>query len=268
VPDEVLPRSFIFLPAIGPARESALWRRGIDTWGAYRDLARVPGVKPRLKAHHDGLLDIASTRVGTDPAFFARLLPSAEHWRAYGAFARDAAYLDIETTGDRANHVTVVGVRFRGEDRAFVRGKDYSPEAVGAFLADASCLVTFNGASFDLPILQNEGVQLPQVPHADLRLVFNRLGYAGGLKKIETQLGVARADGLQGLTGWDAVKLWRKWSDRRDEAALETLVAYNIADTANLEPLARFACGNLEKKTLQDAVAQTHLAVEVTAPTP
>lgn len=255
----VLRRSFVFLAGIGPAREAMLWRRGIDSWDLYRDLERLPGIRPRVKDQHNELLAVAEQAMGRDPSFFARVLPSNEHWRAYSAFLEGAAYLDIETTGDRSNDVTVVGVRLRGESRAFVRGIDYTPEAVSDFVADATCIVTFNGASFDVPVLRGEGVAFPHVPHVDLRQVFARCGYTGGLKKIEARLDLAREDDVSGLTGWDAVKLWRKWESRRDEEALRKLVAYNVADFENLEPLARFACTRLERETVGDLTHQARL---------
>lgn len=264
----LLPRSFVLLPGIGPTRELRLWKRGVDNWAAYRDTNRVPGIKPRLKAHHDELLARAETCLGTDAPFFARMLPSSEHWRAYQSFARHAAFLDIETTGDRINDVTVVGVHMGGQDRAFVRGQDYTPEAVSAHLQSATCIVTFNGASFDLPRLAADGVEIPKVPHVDLRHVFSRIGYAGGLKKIEVALGVTRDDGLDGLTGWDAVKMWRRWTSRGDQAALDTLVAYNVADCVNLKPLADFACDKLATQTIAEITAQTHLDADAPAISP
>lgn len=259
----MLPRTFLFLPGIGPVREGRLWKRGVSTWEDYRRLPRVQGVRPKLKERHDEVLAVAETLLGRDPAFFARLLPSNEHWRAFGAFGHRAAYVDIETTGDRDNLVTVVGVRYGGKSRAFVRGIDYTPEAVGEFLADATCLVTFNGASFDLPVLQGEGVRLPVAPHVDLRLVLARVGYTGGLKRIEETLapvlGTVRDERVQGLSGWDAVKLWRRWEHGGDRDALDTLVAYNVADFENLEPLARFACDRLVEQTLAGVSAQSRL---------
>lgn len=258
----MLPRTFLFLPGIGPVREAGLWRRGVDSWGAYRKLARVPGIRPRIKSRHDAVLEMAEAALASDPSFFARVLPPGEHWRAYRQFGHRAAFIDIETTGDRTNAVTVVGVRLNGESRAFVRGKDYTPEAVTEFLSGATSLVTFNGATFDLPVLANDGVKLPVVPHVDLRPVLARVGLTGGLKKIEESLGLLRDDGVKGLSGWDAVKLWRKWEARGDEDALRTLVAYNVADFENLEPLARIALDRLEAQTFADLNAQRRLDVQ------
>lgn len=255
----MLSRSFLFLAGIGPVREQRLWRRGVSSWAQYRELTRVQGIRPRLKAQHDEVLAVAEERMGRDPAFFAHLLPSGEHWRAFDHYGAGAAYVDIETTGDRENQVTVVGVRHRGRSRAFVKGIDYTPAAVSDFMRGATCLVTFNGASFDLPVLQRDGIRLPAVPHVDLRLVFSRIGLAGGLKKIEEDLGCERDPSLAGLSGWDAVKLWRKWETKGDRAALDRLVAYNLADFENLEPLAQYACETLKVQTLRGLKTQTRL---------
>lgn len=255
----VLPRTFLFLPGIGPVREGRLWRRGVETWADYRALGRVRGVRPRLKERHDQLLHVAESALGKDPAFFAHVLPVNEHWRAYEAFRHDAAYIDIETTGDRDNLVTIVGVRRAGKSRTFVRGVDYTPETVSEFLRGATALVTFNGASFDLPVLANEGVVLPQVPSVDLRVVFHRAGFEGGLKKIEEGLGFVRSDEVRGMTGYDAVKLWRRWERDGEKEALERLLAYNAADFENLEPLAEIACSSLEKRLLEEITVQARL---------
>jgi uncharacterized protein YprB with RNaseH-like and TPR domain len=55
---------------------------------------------------------------------------------------------------------------------------------------------------------------------------------------------------MQGLDGWDAVRLWNRWRYGHDPAALELLLAYNAADAMNLEPLADY---------LYDRFAQQHL---------
>ena len=71
----------------------------------------------------------------------------------------------------------------------------------------------------------------------DLRYVLARLGYKGGLKGCEKSLGLHRG-GLDGVDGYFAVLLWQLYKQDNDERALETLLAYNIEDTVNLERLA------------------------------
>jgi len=66
--------------------------------------------------------------------------------------------------------------------------------------------------------------------------VLRSLGYTGGLKKVETKLGLDRGD-LRDVDGFFAVLLWDEYRRRGNERALETLLAYNATDVLNLEPL-------------------------------
>src|SRR5262249_32749913 len=68
-----------------------------------------------------------------------------------------------------------------------------------------------------------------------LRYVLASLGYSGGLKGCERQLGIDRGE-LDGVDGYFAVLLWRDYQ-QGNNAALETLLAYNALDVVNLERL-------------------------------
>ncbi len=56
------------------------------------------------------------------------------------------------------------------------------------------------------------------------------------MKGVERQLGVDRGD-LKDIDGFFAVLLWDDYQKTRDQKMLETLLAYNIQDTTNLENL-------------------------------
>ena len=58
----------------------------------------------------------------------------------------------------------------------------------------------------------------------------------GGLKGCERQLGMNRGD-LSDIDGFFAVLLWDEFQRTGDHKVLETLLAYNIQDTINLENL-------------------------------
>ncbi len=62
------------------------------------------------------------------------------------------------------------------------------------------------------------------------------MGYRGGLKGCERALGLDRGD-LASVDGFFAVLLWHDFQRHRNPQALETLLAYNIRDVVNLEPL-------------------------------
>ncbi len=78
-------------------------------------------------------------------------------------------------------------------------------------------------------------------PHIDLRHLLSSLGLKGGLKSCERQLGLTRP-GLEEVDGFVAVLLWHDFRRRNDLQALETLLAYNVQDTVNLEWLLIHAC--------------------------
>ena len=236
----MLTSTFCHIPRVGQHFEAQLWARGIHAWqdvpthpDAHCAALHAPQFAHHLAASHEAL-------ACHDARFFADALPGHLAWRLYPEFAADIAYLDIETTGMTGthDHVTTIAL-FDGREMHYYV-KDLNLER---FLDDVQryrVLVTYNGRQFDIPYLERFfKVRLPQA-HIDLRFVLHRLGYKGGLKGCERQLGIARGD-LDGVDGFFAVLLWRDFIRHDNPAALETLLAYNMADTANLATLLAMA---------------------------
>jgi uncharacterized protein YprB with RNaseH-like and TPR domain len=175
-----------------------------------------------------------------DSRWFAAALPRSEHWRAADAFGDKIAYLDIETTGSFGEDLTtVIGIHDGRRLHQFVRHENLREWL--DLIADRTVLVTFAGSSFDLPFLRREfGVPL-DVLHIDLCPLLRKLGYKGGLKAIEKQLGLARTDETDGLSGFDAVRLWFDWQNNDNAESLRTLLAYNAEDVSNMRYLLAFA---------------------------
>ena len=67
------------------------------------------------------------------------------------------------------------------------------------------------------------------------------------LKKIERDLGIARSDEIDGVDGFEAVRLWHRYQ-RGDKKALQTLISYNNADIMNLEPLMALAYERMRER--------------------
>ncbi|MGI0151573.1 MAG: ribonuclease H-like domain-containing protein, partial [Thermoplasmata archaeon] len=88
---------------------------------------------------------------------------------------------------------------------------------------------------------------IPPAAHIDLRFVLRRLGYSGGLKRIEQELRLGEREGVEGLRGLDAVRLWQEWRRGRRES-LDLLIEYNRADTVNLEPLLEFSVAEMARR--------------------
>jgi hypothetical protein len=222
----MLANTLCHIPRVSLNKERGLWDQGITTWDSYRALAKNPAY-----------LDECEVQLSQrNPAFFAEGLKSDQHWRLFGDFQDSVAYLDIETSGlDRfTSEITTIAVYDGAEVRTYVNGRNLS--AFKREIEQYKLLVTFNGKCFDVPFINRYfGIELGHA-HIDLRFVLKRLGYSGGLKQIERQLDIDRGD-LRDVDGFFAVTLWQEYKRRKNEAALETLLAYNCADVINLEQL-------------------------------
>src|SRR5438067_2349990 len=230
----MLPHTFCHLPGIGPVHERRLWQCGYTTWQQLLASAVPPpaGVPRDAGAALQESINRFERR---DFAYFGRNLPAGERWRLFHAGRPTCAYLDIETTGLGVfADITTVALYDGRRLRTFIAGRDL--EDVPAALCEYSLLITYNGACFDLPVLERFfDIRLPQA-HIDLRYVLAGLGLKGGLKGCEWRLGVERP-GLEEVDGFFAVILWRDYQRRGDPRALDTLLAYNVQDAVNLEYL-------------------------------
>jgi uncharacterized protein len=223
--------TFVHIPGIGEATERSLWEAGILSWDAFP--AEGPDFLPRQKAN---LIRAHLARGRRDLSSCLPQLPAAQRWRIFPHFRHTAAYVDIETTGLSFAHseITTIALYDGSEVFTYVRGENLHRFAED--IEGYGLLVTYNGAAFDLPMLRRQlGVRLPQ-PHLDLGPLMHGLGFRGGLKGCERQLGLERGE-LAGVDGLFAVRLWEEYRRRGDLRLLETLLAYNIEDTVNLEIL-------------------------------
>ncbi|MBZ3936317.1 ribonuclease H-like domain-containing protein [Methanimicrococcus blatticola] len=234
----MLRNSYLHMTGIGKGAEKNIWDFGINSWDeAIEQLDSLPVSQTKKKAISVGVDESESHLKEKDHCYFAQSLPSAEHWRAYSEFSKDVAFVDIETTGlaPGQDTITVVGIYNREKARTYVQGIDLD-EIVDEF-SKYKMLITFNGARFDLPFIKREfpEINFDQL-HIDLMYPLKRIGYCGGLKKIEREMGIVRGDNIKEVDGWEAVRLWHRYK-RGDEAALDTLLEYNREDIVNLETI-------------------------------
>ncbi len=233
----MLQQTFCHLHGIGPGTERQLWAQGLRCWDDVtpHSVARLSST--RRQRLLEGCERSRRALAAGDAAWFDRALPSKERWRMFPTFQQGAAYLDIETTGLDAqwDQVTTVAVYDGVEVMCFVQGDNL--DELPACLERFPLLITYNGATFDLPFLRQQlGIPLDQA-HLDLRYVLAALGYRGGLKACERALGLDRGE-LADVDGYLAVLLWHDYQRSGDPRVLETLLAYNVADVLNLAALA------------------------------
>jgi uncharacterized protein len=234
----MLERTFVHIPGVWYLTEQRLWQAGVSGWARACECAEPPGgfSQSRWTEVRDHCLASGERLAAREHRHFAQRLASRDHWRAYPDFKDRCAFLDIETTGMEGwAQVTVVGIYDGHRVKQFVAGEnlDELPEELSRY----ALLVTFNGASFDLPFLRRafRGLELEQL-HVDLRFLLARLGHKGGLKAIERKLGLEREGEIASLDGFDAVLLWEAYQGG-DERSRDLLLRYNAADVENLEVL-------------------------------
>jgi hypothetical protein len=231
----LLTQTFAHLPGIGEQTERGLWEKGIQCWDdlACVDHSLLPA-RLRLGKWRDPLEVTQREYERKAWRYFDEQIPGALKWRAFEELAADACYVDIETSG-YDNRITVIGVYQHGAYHSFVAGINL--DKAREWIEAAPLVITFNGASFDMPIIRSHfPYNVFNHIHIDLMFPLRRLGMKGGLKQIERRLGLARSDETSQMNGWDAVLLWQQY--RRGHAgALERLLVYNEEDVRNLEPL-------------------------------
>jgi uncharacterized protein YprB with RNaseH-like and TPR domain len=76
-----------------------------------------------------------------------------------------------------------------------------------------------------------------------------RIGYKGGLKNIEKILGISRSEDTEGMTGFDAVRLWKQY-ERGDKDALAKIIKYNNEDIVNLKSILELTYPKMVEKAL------------------
>jgi hypothetical protein len=235
----MLRHTFLHVPGVGQATERKLWERGFLQWKDYLERCQYcPLPRPihtRLVGH---LTESVEALAAGYARYFEMRLPPGEVWRLYREFREKAAFLDIETTGlyPSGDSITVIGLFDGRETKVFIRGLNLHEfaEEIGRH----SLIVTFNGKRFDMPFIRRMFGEVPEhQAHIDLLYPLRSLGYRGGLKSIEAQLGLEREGVLKEVDGFLAVLLWHEY-ERGNRAALDTLIRYNLEDTVNLQYLA------------------------------
>ncbi len=158
----------------------------------------------------------------------------------------EALFLDIETEGlsKERNGITLIGLYKKGRYFAYVRGFNF--EKVLFQLATSPFWITFGGENFDVPFIKKTfpGLDFPKY-HLDLYHYTPLIGIKGGLKKVEKALGLERK--TDGMNGYHAVKLWKKWQEEQDREALKNLILYNKEDVVNLKIILEYILEKIMK---------------------
>ena len=182
-----------------------------------------------------------------------------------------AAFLDTETTGLAGGTGTaafLIGLGFVEDDRFRVRQyfmRDYHEEAallrgLADDLARFRHVVTFNGRTFDLPLLEaryrlnREGYPLADLAHLDLLPPARRLWK---LRLVSCRLQALEVDLLDlrrraDVPGEEIPRIYFDYVRRRDGRALLRVLEHNRVDVVSLAALAVLACQWVEEGRAED----------------
>ena len=268
----MLESTFQLVPGLGKTREMRLWAAGIASWSDYdagdrAGSARLPA--PLDAALRAGIEAARAAQAARDVARLVALLPAREHWRLLGELGAEAAYLDIETSDDAVGFagISAIGMLDARGPRILLAERDLAlfPEVAQSW----QLLVTFNGGSFDLPILRRAFPEWqPPAAHVDLRHVLPRLGHRGTLKELEQRLSalhLTRPPHLAELSGFGASRLFRQ-GRAGDRAAFRRFAEYNLYDVIGLRTLAAFAYNALLERLVARAPALSAGAAPLPVP--
>ena len=247
----MLNNTYIHIPGVGKSLEKRIWAQGIHTWEEFlemEDRISIPSTRKAIIC--EGIKKSSERLAAKDYYFFSQCLHSAEHWRTYPLFSDSVAFVDIETTGlsQRRDRITVIGIYDGRESKTYV--KDINLDDIVDELSKYRLLVSFNGARFDIPFIKSEfpEIEFKQL-HIDLVYPLRRIGYKGGLKNIEKILGISRSEDTEGMTGFDAVRLWKQY-ERGDKDALAKIIKYNKEDIVNLKTILELTYPKMVEKAL------------------
>ena len=233
----MLKHSFIHIPGVGRRTEKKLWKTGLSTWDDFTVCHGGVGkqLSNRMFCHlEQSRTALAKGQLG----WFLEHLPASESWRVLNHSPATTAYLDIETTGlfRGVDHITTVALYDGRSLKTYVRGQNL--RSLASDLRNYSLIVTYNGKCFDLPFIEDDLKFKITIPDVDLRYLCASLRWTGGLKQVESDLGLKRPRALSLLTGFDAPILWDKHC-KGNPKALPTLLAYNCADVVSLRTIAQ-----------------------------
>ena len=258
----MLQNTLIHIQSIGAITEQRIWESGLKHWDTFSDDISIPLSGKRKYLLQKGVEESKRHLYQDNSVYFSNLLPSNQSWRFFPEFRNSTVYLDIETTGlDRHyNDITTIALYNGHEIKTYVQEQNLDD-----FIEDIQkykVIVSYNGKSFDIPFIENYfNIRLDHA-QIDLRYVLYSLGFRGGLKGCERQLGMDRGD-LSDIDGFFAVLLWDEYIKTKNQQTLDTLLAYNIQDTVTLENLMVTAFNMKLKDT---PFYKTHLIEEPTLP--
>jgi uncharacterized protein len=247
----MIKNSFIFLDKIGLKKEQFLWNNNIKCWDSFLKTKKIKGFSLKSKLFYDLKLKEASIElINNNSNYFYDKFTLSESYRLYDYFREEAVYLDIEASGvKRFDDIIAIGIYDGYEYKLMVKNVNLDLKLFYREMQKYKIIVCFNGGVFDIPFIKKRYEQIiPKIPIIDIRYLCYKLGFSGGLKNIEKELGIIRNNIVDNLKGGDPYRLWRMYMASGDKYYLNILKEYNEYDTVNLEKITNIVINKIKEK--------------------
>ncbi len=243
--------TFQHVPGVHRKGELRLWQSGIINWDKLLDTPQKhPNFTKKLwNRLRTDIIQCKKALEREDYDFFINKFPEDIIWRLIPNLKGKILYFDIEATGLDIveDSITTIATFDGSEIKYFVKGQNL--EEFITYIENFDAIATFDGEKMDIPFIQRKlGFDFYHI-HFDLFKISRKLGISGGLKQIENYLGISRnIKNLDGIDGKTAIYLWKEYQLTNDTRYLDTLLAYNIEDAVNLEPILSWFYDRLRAK--------------------
>ena len=256
----MIKNTFQILERVAKAKELNLWHEGIDCWDTFLTTDDIKGISKTKKKYFNRQINNAKKALyNSDAAYFTNKIPTTETWRLYDFFKEDTVFLDIEADGLAGDaDITVIGLYDGISTKTMIKGINLDFNILRNELKKYKLIVTFNGASFDLPFIKKRYDILPYTPHIDLKNTCARLNFTGGLKEIEKDFDIKRSNIIEKFSGGDPLTLWKMYKSTGDDYYLNLLVEYNEEDVINLKKILNYCYNKLSEEIRNEIHISVH----------
>ncbi len=235
----MLKKTFCCFKGISESAEIQIWHNGIRDWNDLKYSNSIPFKKEKLLRLLDEIKQAEIALKADLAGYFLARLNTRQKARILADYIDKTGFLDIETTGiDRKAKITTISLWLDMELKLFVRG--FNLEQFLKYIPKMALIVTFNGASFDIPFIERTFRMKLGIPHLDIMPVLGQFGFKGGQKVIERCLGLDRRNILIS-NGKEAIKQWQKYKKTLNKNDLVDLLHYNAKDAYHLKYMAIYA---------------------------
>jgi uncharacterized protein len=248
----MIENTFQAFKGISNAKEKKLWADGIESWKNFVKQDKIKGLSHERKKTIDyKIMECMKKLHERDDRYFVSILPLKLHYRYYPMIRDELLFLDIESYGyNRMHEITIIGLG-NTEYVKLIRADRTDSSEIRRIISECKGIVTYNGRSYDLPILKKRyGIDFSGKFIIDLRHMMRELGYVGGLKKIEEEMGIKRKLSHKIMNG-DPINLWKAYKATGESHFIELLAEYVEADVSSLPIMLDYAYNKISKKVFR-----------------